>query len=129
VTALNSDLYDHPELYDALLPATAHVNYYVDLARRASGDVLELACGTGQLTVPIGSAGLPALGLDLSPPMLATAANVSVEFVHGDMRNFDLGSNAGAAQSYALRKSAQAFRSFKKNGIVRHAFGRGNNGL
>jgi SAM-dependent methyltransferase len=100
---LNSNLYDHPALYDALLPATAHVSFYVDLARQASGDVLELACGTGQLTVPIAAAGLPpvglpaVVGLDLSAPMLATArqraaaANVSVEFVPGDMRNFDLG--------------------------------------
>jgi SAM-dependent methyltransferase len=96
VTTLNSDIYDHPALYDALLPATAHVTYYVDLARQASGDVLELACGTGQLTVPIGSAGLPTVGLDLSAPMLATARqrtatrNVSVEYVRGDMRNFEL---------------------------------------
>lgn len=94
---MNSDLYDNPALYDALLPATAHVSYYVDLARQASGDVLELACGTGQLTVPIAGAGLPTTGLDLSAPMLTTAkqraaaANVSVEYVPGDMRNFDLG--------------------------------------
>ena len=94
---MNSEFYDHPALYDALLPATAHLSYYVNLARQASGDVLELACGTGQLTVPIASAGLPTVGLDLSTPMLAAArqraaaANVSVEYVLGDMRNFDLG--------------------------------------
>jgi len=97
VTKLNSDLYDEPALYDALLPATAHVAYYVDLARQASGGVLELACGTGQLVVPIAGAGLPATGLDLSAPMLsaakkrAVAANVSVQYVPGDMRKFDLG--------------------------------------
>ena len=97
MTPLNSDLYDHPALYDALLPAATHVPYYVDLARRASGDVLELACGTGQLTVPIASAGVPTAGLDLSAPMLngarerAAIANVSVDYVLGDMRNFDLG--------------------------------------
>ncbi|HTR35809.1 MAG TPA: class I SAM-dependent methyltransferase [Bryobacteraceae bacterium] len=97
MTTLNSGFYDHPALYDALLPATAHVFYYVDLARQAFGDVLELACGTGQLTVPIASAGLPTVGLDLSAPMLATArqraatAKVSIEYVLGDMRNFDLG--------------------------------------
>jgi SAM-dependent methyltransferase len=73
------------------------VSYYVDLARQASGDVLELACGTGQLAVPIAGAGFPIVGLDLSAPMLTTAreraatANVSVEFVQGDMRHFDLG--------------------------------------
>lgn len=94
---MNSDLYDHPALYDALLPARAHVPYYVNLARQASGDVLELACGTGQLTVAIAGAGLPAVGLDLSAPMLsaakerAAARRVSVEYVLGDMRNFDLG--------------------------------------
>ena len=97
MTTLSSDLYDHPALYDALLPATAHVPYYVNLARQASGDVLELACGTGQLTVPIASVGLPIVGLDLSAPMLTTArqraatAKVSIEYVQGDMRNFDLG--------------------------------------
>jgi len=94
---LNSDLYDHPALYDALLPVRAHLPYYMELARKASGDVLELACGTGQLTVPIASAGLPIAGLDLSAPMLnlarerAAAAKVSVEHSLGDMRNFDLG--------------------------------------
>jgi ubiquinone/menaquinone biosynthesis C-methylase UbiE len=93
---LNSDIYDYPAPYDELLPASAHVPCYVDLARRASGDVLELACGTGQLTVPIATAELPTVGLDLSAAMLTAAreraatANVSVEYVLGDMRNFDL---------------------------------------
>ena len=94
---MHSDLYEHPELYDALLPATAHVTYYAELAQRAAGDVLELACGTGQLTAPIAAAGFPTVGLDLSAAMLtaarqrAAAAQVPVEFVQGDMRHFDLG--------------------------------------
>jgi SAM-dependent methyltransferase len=94
---LNSDIYDYPELYDALLPVRAHLPYYMELARQASGEVLELACGTGQLTVPIASAGLPIAGLDLSAPMVnrarerAAAAKVPVEHSVGDMRNFDLG--------------------------------------
>jgi len=94
---MSSDLYDHPALYDALLPVGAHLPYYMELARRASGDVLELACGTGQLTVPFAQAGLSIVGLDLSAPMLtaarerAAACNVSVEHLLGDMRNFDLG--------------------------------------
>jgi SAM-dependent methyltransferase len=94
---LSSDLYDHPALYDSLLPATAHIPYYVELARRQAGEVLELACGTGQLAVPIAGTGLPIVGLDLSAAMLntarerAAAARVSVEYVLGDMRTFDLG--------------------------------------
>ena len=94
---MNSELYEHPSLYDALLPATAHVPYYAELARQAGGAVLELACGTGQLTVPIAAAGVPIMGLDLSASMLeianqrAASTNVQVQHVLGDMRAFDLG--------------------------------------
>jgi SAM-dependent methyltransferase len=91
-----SDFYDHPDLYDALLPVGAHLPFYVDLARQQAGAVLELACGTGQLTIPIASLGFPTVGLDQSSAMLhvattrAAAAGASVEFVRGDMREFAL---------------------------------------
>ena len=70
---MNSDLYDYPALYDALMPVRGEVPYYMELGRQAAGDFLELACGTGQLTVPIAAAGLPITGLDLSAPMLNIA--------------------------------------------------------
>jgi len=91
-------LYDEPELYDALQPASAaQLNYYLRLARKCAGAVLALACGSGQLIVPIASTGLPATGLDLSSSMLmaadrrAAASGAQVQFVAGDMREFDLG--------------------------------------
>jgi SAM-dependent methyltransferase len=98
---MNSELYNHPALYDVLLPVRAHLPYYEELARQVSGDILELACGTGQLTVPLAVAGLPIAGLDLSEPMLrvarerAAAAKASVEFVLADMRDFSLGRQFG----------------------------------
>ena len=94
---LSSDFYDYPALYDALLPVGAHLPYYTELARQASGDILELACGTGQLTVPMATAGFRVTGVDASEPMLdtarkrASAAKVAVEHLRGDMRRFDLG--------------------------------------
>jgi SAM-dependent methyltransferase len=96
IPVLDSDFYDHPELYDALLPVGAHLPFYVDLARKQGGAVLELACGTGQLTIPIALQGLPIVGLDQSGAMLnvarnrASAVNAPVAFVQGDMRNFSL---------------------------------------
>jgi SAM-dependent methyltransferase len=91
-------LYDDPDLYDALLPASAaQVNYYLNLARQRAGAVLALACGSGQLIVPVASTGVSATGLDQSSKMLAAARRraadfgAPVEFVEGDMRNFDLG--------------------------------------
>lgn len=89
-------MYDHPDLYDALLPVDAHVPFYVDLTRQQAGSVLELACGTGQLTIPVARLGFSTVGLDLSGAMLkvarqrASTADVSVAFVQGDMRNFSL---------------------------------------
>jgi SAM-dependent methyltransferase len=92
-----SDFYDYPDLYDALLPVGAEVPFYVDLARQQAGAVLELACGTGQLTIPIALQGLPTVGLDQSRAMLdaakrrASAVSASVGFLQGDMRDFAFG--------------------------------------
>ncbi|MEO6525763.1 MAG: class I SAM-dependent methyltransferase [Gemmatimonadaceae bacterium] len=89
-------LYDHPDVYDALLRPEEHVAHYAMLAERHRGPVLELACGSGQLTVPLARSGRSVVGLDSSAPMLAAArrratdAGVSVEFVEADMRDFDL---------------------------------------
>lgn len=94
---MTSDFYDHPDLYDTLLPVGAHVPFYADLARQQRGAVLELACGTGQLTIPIALGGYPTVGLDRSAAMLTVAkgraltASASVAFVQGDMRDFALG--------------------------------------
>ena len=91
------DFYDYPDLYDALLPIGAHVPFYVELARQQAGAVLELACGTGLLTIPIALEGFPTVGLDSSSAMLdvaktrASAAGAPVEFLQGDMRGFALG--------------------------------------
>jgi SAM-dependent methyltransferase len=91
-------LYDDPDLYDALLPVSAaQLTYYLNLARQRAGAVLGLACGTGQLIVPIASMGLPTAGLDQSSTMLlaanrrAAASGTQVQLVEGDMRAFDLG--------------------------------------
>ena len=71
--------------------------FYVDLARQQAGAVLELACGTGQLTIPIALDGRPIVGLDQSQrhadvaKRRASEAGASVTFVQGDMRDFALG--------------------------------------
>lgn len=76
------------------------VRYYVELARRVGGPVLELACGSGRISVPIAKAGLELVGLDASPEMLAHASarkdalpkhvGARLKFVQGDVRTFRL---------------------------------------
>ncbi|HLG51421.1 MAG TPA: class I SAM-dependent methyltransferase [Chloroflexota bacterium] len=43
------------------------------LARRTGGPVLELACGTGRVLLPLARAGLAVVGVDVSAAMLAAA--------------------------------------------------------
>ena len=94
----DAQLYDNPDLYDTLLPASAvQRNFYMALAQRHPGPVLALACGSGQIIVPIAAAGAAATGLDASAQMLraadrrATACGARLEWVQADMRDFDLG--------------------------------------
>jgi SAM-dependent methyltransferase len=62
-----------------------------------AGAVLELACGSGQLIVPVAGVGVPSTGLDSSSEMLAAArrrafaAGARVDLIEGDMRDVDLG--------------------------------------
>jgi SAM-dependent methyltransferase len=93
---MSSDFYEYPDLYDALLPVGAHLPFYRDLARGHPGGVLELACGTGQLTVPIAESVGEVVGLDRSTAMLtsararASSVGIKCTFVEGDMRHFEL---------------------------------------
>ena len=90
-------LYRDGRHYDALNSfLVADIPFYVEEAQRAGGLVLELACGTGRLTIPIAQSGVEIVGLDLSASMLthartkAKAAGLEIEFVEGDCRSFDL---------------------------------------
>jgi SAM-dependent methyltransferase len=91
--------------YDAFAPIyeewaavmTADVPFYVELAREADGPIVELACGTGRVTVEVARAtGRPVIGIDSSPAMLelaraaGTEADVELDLREGDMRDLAL---------------------------------------
>lgn len=70
----------------------------LDYAAAQGGPVLELACGTGRVVLPLARAGHLVTGIDSSPQMLAQAraklapepeeVRQRVTLVHGDMRDF-----------------------------------------
>ena len=74
------------------------VKFYVEEAARAGSPVMELACGTGRVLIPIAQFGVEIVGVDRSEDMLAAAreklarlddeTGKRVELVHGDMRSF-----------------------------------------
>jgi len=92
-------LYDHPDLFDAVMQSPQSTAFYLEQARRRAGAILELGCGSGRVTIPLAAAGLDVTGLDISPAMLDAArkraAGLPATFVAGDMRSFALGRSFG----------------------------------
>ena len=76
--------------------AQATIDFYSDLASQADGTILELACGTGRLAIPLARAGFTVAGMDASRAMLDEARRKSqteeleIQWVSGDIRDFDL---------------------------------------
>jgi SAM-dependent methyltransferase len=74
------------------------LKFYLDLASQAITQlrpVLEIACGTGRIAIPLAQAGASLTGLDISAPMLdvarANAAGIpNLRFVQADMCDFNL---------------------------------------
>lgn len=82
--------YDLEEGAHTRLPAA----FCAELALQTGGPVLDLACGSGLVTIPVAETGVAVTGVDLSAPMLAHArkksAHLPVEWVEGDMRTVRL---------------------------------------
>ena len=77
------------------------IPFYVDLAVRSGGPVLELGVGSGRVAVPTALAGVRVVGIDSSPAMLELARrrakphNVDLRLLEADMRMLpDLGTFA-----------------------------------
>jgi len=76
----------------------ADLDFYIEMVRRAGANarVLELACGTGRVTLPLLEAGYRVTGLDASEKMLEIARKKAIgfketaRFFQADMRDFDL---------------------------------------
>jgi SAM-dependent methyltransferase len=74
------------------------VPFYVELAKKAAADgqsVLELACGTGRVTLPIAAAGVHVTGFDNSPAMLEIARSKSGKatnprWLEAEMTSFEM---------------------------------------
>ncbi len=91
------------DVYD-ILPAVKDrkdIDFFVEMARDLGGDVLELAAGTGRITIPTARLGLRVTGLDVSSYMLAAFREAlsresdevreRVRIIEADMRRFELG--------------------------------------
>lgn len=97
---------DFPRLYDLDTDDLVDdLGFYVALARRTGGPVLEVGCGTGRVLVPLAVAGFDVTGIDLDAGMLERArgriARAEVgeraRVVEADARSFSLHERFGLA--------------------------------
>ena len=97
---------DHPDLDDYIDPVIYDAEnaqnesfetdgpFYLALAQRLGGTVLELGCGTGRITILLAQSGIDVTGLDIAPAMLQRALQkadgLPIRWVEGDVRSFQL---------------------------------------
>jgi|GEM_PF-1737360 len=87
------------ETFDWIHTFRGDIPFWINQAKRNTGPVLELGCGTGRTTWEIADASVPIVGLDLSMAMLRVAESkrklhpeaASVILKLADMRDFNLG--------------------------------------
>ena len=100
--------------YDREDTSDTGVAFYSALAQETGGPILELACGTGRVALPIAQLGFSVTGLDIVQGMLEQARCKSngypVQWVEGDARNFHLD-----AQFRLIFLTGNAFQAFITN--------------
>ena len=91
----NLEEFADPRNYDIEDNSDTGIAFYTALAQETGGPVLEIACGTGRVSIPIARLGFAVTGLDIVPGMLERArsksAGLPTRWVEGDARTFDLG--------------------------------------
>ena len=115
----NLEEFADPRAYDVEDNSDTGIAFYAALARETGGPVLEIACGTGRVGIPISRLGFAVTGLDIVPGMLELArsksAGLPTRWVEGDARAFDLGERfrlvfltGNAFQSFLTRTDQEA---------------------
>ncbi len=85
------------DLFEGAIAAGNFLDFYARQIEKYGEPVLELACGSGRLTIPLTEKGFNIKGLDISDEMMNLAKekahhrNIELDLVKGDMTDFDLG--------------------------------------
>lgn len=116
-----------PDLYDSF-PFEDDIPLYRGLLAEVGHRVLEVACGTGRLLLPLAASGASVVGVDASPAMLARARSklascaddVSgrVRLLAADMRDFDAGAAFDLAVVAVKSFGYMATRSDQQQALV-----------
>ncbi|MGD8814791.1 MAG: class I SAM-dependent methyltransferase [Anaerolineales bacterium] len=96
----------YAQTYDAVVSGwQGELDFYLHYAAKAREEgqaVLEMACGTGRIAIPLAQRDVEIVGLDISPHMLNVARGKSagmegLRWVEADMRSFMIDASFGLA--------------------------------
>ena len=110
-----SDLYDLEYTHDYDLP------FWLSLAAREAGPLVEWGAGTGRIAAPLAAAGHDVTAVELSREMVERGRKKgeSTEWIVGDMRDVDIGRRFGLAvcafNSFLCLKSLDEALTFLRN--------------
>ncbi len=96
MTFNHSEIYSLAQYYDLVNDFEDDVEFFVDFALEKGGKTLELACGTGRITIPLAKNGVNITGIDVSEEMLSLAKEkalkegANIDFQKQNMINFKL---------------------------------------
>jgi 2-polyprenyl-3-methyl-5-hydroxy-6-metoxy-1,4-benzoquinol methylase len=107
------------------------IAFYCDLAKTVGGPVLEIACGSGLVSIPVAAQGLEVTGVDLARPMLeharrkAQSQGLNIRWVEADARSFALGTQyqfifitGNAFQAFLRRADQEALLASVKRHLA-----------
>jgi ubiquinone/menaquinone biosynthesis C-methylase UbiE len=111
--------------------SSSRIALYCDLAKTVGGPVLEIACGSGLVTIPIAAQDLDVTGVDLAHSMLeyarkkAQRQKLNIRWVEADARSFDLGTQyqfilltGNAFQAFLRRQDQEALLASVKRHLA-----------
>ena len=109
------------------------IAFYCDLASSVGGPVLEVACGTGLVAIPVAARGLAVTGVDLAHPMLnyarlkAQRHQLPIHWIEADARQLDLGREyqfiyltGNAFQAFLRREDQESLLASIKRHLAAH---------
>jgi SAM-dependent methyltransferase len=107
----NLEEYADPAAYDDENTLDEEGDFFLARAAHYGAPVLDLACGTGRLTIPLATHGHACVGVDVDPGMIAHArrksADLPIEYVVADCLRMDL-----SARFHFAIMTGHAFQAF-----------------
>jgi len=113
----NLEMYEDPVQYDELYDhVQEELAFVLENTKWKEEPIIELACGTGRITIPMATLGFQMIGVDIHTGMLQRAQEkakrkeLSIQWIHQDCTKLDL-----SVQSPFIYMTGNSFQHFLTN--------------